>query len=187
MVLAPPTNLKTLIILEINNYLNNLKTMKTMNRIKSVINLTALVLVGLVSSSCSSDDNDNQATIVGTWLEVSSTFENFKNDISTSINTITADANNFTEITFNSDETFSELNSTSTISGEIETIETETFTGTYSNNGSTLLTTYTNENYTNEVPFTLSGDVLTLINTNSRSDSENNELKVVTTGIYNRQ
>ena len=45
MVQAPPTNLKILIILEINNYLNNLKTMKTMNRIKSVINLTALVLV----------------------------------------------------------------------------------------------------------------------------------------------
>jgi len=187
MVQAPPTNLKILIILEINNYLNNLKTMKTMNRIKSVINLTALVLVGLVSSSCSSDDNGNQATIVGTWLQVSSTSENFKNDISTSTMTNTIDADNFTKVTFNSDGTLSELDSTSTISGEIRTIETNTYTGTYSISENTLSASYTDKNYASEVPFTLSGDVLTLINTSSYSDSENNELKVVTTGIYNRQ
>jgi hypothetical protein len=81
-----------------------MKNMKTFKTTKSII-LTALMVVGTLFTSCSSDDNES-ASIVGTWKSSASVSETFMDGVSQGKETETIDANNYTSITFKADGTF---------------------------------------------------------------------------------
>lgn len=83
-----------------------MKNMKTFKTTKSII-LTALMVVGTLFTSCSNDDNES-ASIVGTWKSSASASESFKDGVSQGKETETIDANNYSSITFKADGTFSE-------------------------------------------------------------------------------
>ena len=115
--------------------------MNTLKKLKSLLVLTAVLLTSIVFTSCNSDD-DKDASIVGTWLQVSGSSETLRNGESISEYTDVVDADNYSKITFNADGTFSELYSES-YDGQVET---STDTGVYTISGNTISVTYDYEN-----------------------------------------
>lgn len=130
-----------------------------MKRTKSVI-LTLLLITSTLFNSCNSDDdNAQEESIIGTFLSISTTFEEFDDDgVSEGEDLETSDENNFFRLIFNADNTFS---STFSEERDRETF-TNNLTGTYIVNGNILSTTVEDED-TNVSNFTLNGDTLTIV------------------------
>ncbi len=78
--------------------------MKTFKTTKSII-LATLLVVGTILTSCSKDDNES-ASIIGTWKVTSSVYETFKDGVSQGKDKETIDANNYWTISFKADGTF---------------------------------------------------------------------------------
>ncbi|WP_396591691.1 lipocalin family protein [Allomuricauda sp. R78024] len=124
--------------------------MNRSGKMKAIIPLAVVVFTTTLSTSCNSEEY--VPPIVGTWLQASSSTEEFTNNVSDGITTETIDADNFIRITFNADGTFSDFQSYSyTDNGDV-IVETSTDTGTYSTFGN-LLSIYDGDTETAE--FTL--------------------------------
>jgi len=149
-----------------------------LKNLKSVIILSVVCLTVLAFTSCSDDDDNNNVNpLVGVWLQVSSSTETFSNGESQGVNNDVVDENNFIRITFNADGTFTEFYSDD-FSG---TVETETDGGTYTTSGNTITVEY-NDGEVFEEQFTLEGDTLTFVSTETGGG-----LDFVTTSVYARQ
>lgn len=164
--------------------------MNKLNKIKSVIILVTVVLTSVVFTSCNSDDDSSDApSIVGVWLTTGSNTEEFTNNVSdgTSPNTINND--NFSRLTFNTDNTFIDYSSDSFVdsSNGQTIIETSTDPGTYTISGNSLFITYDGDTDIEEVEFSLSTNILTTIFTEEYVDSNNDNKRFSTTTTFSRQ
>jgi major membrane immunogen (membrane-anchored lipoprotein) len=120
-----------------------MKTTKTMI-------LTVLIAVSSLLTSCSKDD-DNAPSIVGTWLETSSSTEIIKNGVSQGVEEGTVDANNYQKLTFNADGTFSSI--------YVEDGENDEESGTYTIDGNSISVIYEGETEADpDESFVLSGN-----------------------------
>ncbi len=156
--------------------------MNRSRKMKAMIPLAVVVFATTLSTSCNSEED--LLPIVGTWLQVSSSTEEFTNNVSDGITTETIDADNFIRITFNADGTFSEFKSySSTVRGEV-IVETSTDTGTYSTFGNLLSVTYDGDTETAE--FTLSGTHLGIVYVEELTQN-GDQKRLVTIATYNKQ
>ncbi|NRT16451.1 hypothetical protein HNP99_002818 [Flavobacterium sp. 28A] len=152
--------------------------MKTFKTTKSII-LTALMVVGTLFTSCSSDDND--ASIVGVWKRTTTVSETFKAGVSQSKTTYVSDAENYSKITFNADGTYSEYEISSNDSPSTDP-------GTYTFTSDVLTLKYDGEDTVFEkFPYTLSNNNLVLIYTEDYESEGGVAAKNVTTTTYTRQ
>lgn len=162
----------------------NFRKVNRSRKMKTIILL--VVFATILSTSCKSDDDGGEPSIVGTWLEASSSTEEFTNNVSDGITTETIDADNFIRITFNADGTFSDFSSYSyTVNGEV-IIETSTDSGTYSVSGNVLSFTYDGDTDTETVEFTLSATQLSFDYVEEFTEN-GDQKRYVTTSTYNRQ
>ena len=128
----------------------------------------------------------NEPSIVGAWLEASSSTEVFTNNVSEGTITETVDAGNFIRITFHADGTFSDLQSYSyTEDGDL-VVQTSTDIGTYSISGNLLFVVYDGETDTGPVEFTLSRTQLVIEYVEEFTEN-GDQKRLVTTTTYNRQ
>lgn len=121
--------------------------------------LTALLIVITLFTSCSNDDDNNQEiTIIGKWLEISVTGELIKNGISEGVeDEEVIDENNFARITFNDDGTFLIFYSND-YSG---VVETDTLPGTYTIEDNIISFFYNGDQQDSEIDtFSLIGNQL---------------------------
>ncbi|UOY05807.1 lipocalin family protein [Muricauda sp. SCSIO 64092] len=153
-----------------------------------MIPLTLVLFATLYKSYGNNIEHDccNKPSIVGTWLEASSSTEVFTNNVSDGTITETVDAGNFIRITFNADGTFSDLQSYSyTENGDV-VVKTSTDVGTYSINGNMLFIVYDGETDTGTVEFTLRGAQLVIEYVEEFTEN-GNQMRLVTKATYNRQ
>ena len=155
---------------------------------KTRILLAVVVFATTLSTSCNSDD-DSEPFIVGTWLQASSSTEEFTNNVSDGTTTKTVDADNFIRLTFNADGTFSEFESYTYTDNEEVIVRTEDATGTYevsynSVSGNVLSMTYGIDTETFE--FTLSKTQLIIEYVEEYTQNDDQKRLVITT-TYNRR
>ncbi len=123
--------------------------------------MAVVVFATTLSTSCNSEEY--VPPVVGTWLQASSSTEEFTNNVSDGITTETIDADNVFRITFNADGTFSNSSSYSyTDNGDV-IVKKSTDSGTYSTFGNLLSVTYDGETDTETAEFTLSGTHLGIV------------------------
>jgi len=173
-------NLKIQIILEIKNKSATIN-FKQMNKLKTVIVLATMLLTVTLFTSCDSDDDGGQPSIVGTWLLTASTSETIDEDGPQGITNNTVDEDNFTRLTFNSDGTFTEFFSDSFG----QAVETGTDSGTYTISDNVLSITYDGDNETFNSDFTLSSGNRLIIIFTEQDQAINTSF--VTTSTYTRQ
>ncbi len=151
----------------------------------------AMILLTVVMFATSSKSNNmehhccNGPSIVGTWLEASSSTEVFTNNVSDGTITETVDAGNFIRITFNADGTFSELQSYSYSDNGDLVVQTSTDIGTYSISGNLLSVIYDGDD-AGTIEFTL-GETKLVIKYVEEFTENCNQKRLVTTATYNRQ
>ena len=156
--------------------------MKKISKLRTTIILAVVLIVG-VFTSCNNDD-DNAPSIVGVWLETSSTTEEFINDVSNGIMDETiADTENFTRLTFNADGTFTNFFSES-FNG---TVSTSTETGTYTVSDNILSVTYDGETEVEEAEFTLTDTESRFIFEEEYTTTNGDQRRLVITQVFTRQ
>lgn len=152
--------------------------MKNFKITKSI--LLALVLIsGSFLTSCSSDD-DEDAGIVGTWISTLEVDEDYENNVLVDTTNYTSDANNYNQITFKSDNTFTSISS-ETYEGKIIT---HSINGTYKIKGNEIITTI--DEKVGTLKFSVNGNTLTTI-FEDIDIYENVEYKYVTKTTYKRK
>ena len=124
--------------------MSKMKTTKTMI-------LTVLIAASALLTSCSKDD-DNDPSIVGTWLQTEGTSENFLNGVSQGVENDVIDANNYWKITINADGTFSEI--------YVEDGDSYEDSGTYTVVGNQASFTYEGDTGPDDTPFVLTNNKL---------------------------
>jgi len=139
--------------------------MKTMKTINKVLILTVVLFTGILFTSC--DDDNEDSSIVGTWLQISGSSETIKNGVSEGVQKDVVDADNFTRITFNSDGTFSDFYSES-YDGKVET---STDRGTYTIEGDILSGTYEGETKAYKNTFSLTDSQLVIYSTRENTNN----------------
>lgn len=143
-----------------------------------MIPLAVVVFATTLSTSCS---EEYVSPVVGTWLQTSSSTEEFTNNVSDGITSDTFDADNVFRITFNADGTFNDFSSYSyTDNGDV-IVETSTDSGTYSTFGNLLTVTYDGDTETAE--FTLSGTHLGIVHIEEFTEN-GDQKRLVTIATY---
>jgi len=137
--------------------------MKTMKTINKVLILTVVLFTGILFTSC--DDDNEDSSIVGTWLQISGSSETIKNGVSEGVQKDDVDADNFTRITFNSDGTFSNFYSES-YNGKVEA---STDPGTYTIKGDILSSSYDGETKVYKNTFSLTDSQLVIYSTDENT------------------
>ncbi|WP_396591681.1 lipocalin family protein [Allomuricauda sp. R78024] len=151
-----------------------------------------MILLTVVMFATSSKSNNmehhrcKEPSIVGTWLEASSSTEVFTNNVSDDTITETVDAGNFIRITFHADGTFSDLQSYSYSDNRDLVVQTSTDIGTYSISGKILSVTYDGKTDADTIEFTLSGTQLVIEYVEEFTEN-GDQKRLVTTATYNRQ
>lgn len=153
-----------------------------------MIPLTVVLFATSNKSDGKNTENDccNKPSIVGTWLEASSSTEVFTNNVSEGTITETVDAGNFIRITFHADGTFDDLQSYSYSDNGDLVVQTSTDIGTYSIKGNLLTVTYDGETDTGPVEFTLSETQLVIEYVEEFTEN-GNQKRLVTKATYNKQ
>ncbi|MEC3908202.1 lipocalin family protein [Tamlana sp. 2201CG12-4] len=111
--------------------------MNKLRKMKTVILLIAVVFATTLSTSCKNDDDGSEPSIVGTWFIESGASEHFINGTSQGIENDVVDANNYWELTFKTDGTFTDI--------YVEDGMSEENTGTYTVDGNTISLIYSGE------------------------------------------
>lgn len=150
--------------------------MKTFKTTKSII-LTALMVVGTLFTSCSSDDND--PSIVGVWKTTAGVNETFKDGVSQGKENRVIDAKNYGSITFKADGTFSYYEVS-------ESDGASTDPGTYTITSDELSLLYDGDTDIEKFPYTLTKNSLVLIYTEEYNNA-GVATKYVTTTTCTRQ
>lgn len=157
--------------------MNKIKTTKT-------VILAALVVAGSLFTSCSKDDDNKDAPIVGKWKEISSVEETFVNNVSTNTSEDDIDENNYDNYEFKSDGKFINTYSESDPSNGQEVVNVYTGEGTYTISGTKLSYIYDEDSDIEIYEFSVNNNKLITIFTEENSESDT---KYVYTTTYNRQ
>ncbi|UII76428.1 lipocalin family protein [Flagellimonas sp. HMM57] len=158
--------------------------MNRLRKMKAIILVAVMVFAATLSTSCNSEED--LLPLVGTWLQSSSSTEEFTNNVSDGITTDTFDADNVFKITFNTDGTFSDFSSYSyTDNGDV-IVETSSDAGTYSVIGNLLSVTYDGETDTETAEFTLSKTRLGIVHVEEFTEN-GDQKRLVTIATYDRQ
>lgn len=150
-----------------------------MKKSKTIL-LAAVLVLGSLFTSCSSDDDTAGTSIVGVWKTISSVGESFDDDVLVDREERIADEKNYATYTFNTDGTFLIL--------EIEEGEEPyTTSGTYITENNKLSLSYAMYDDETELEiegldYSISGNTLTTVNSD-----EDPPFKEVTTATFKRQ
>jgi hypothetical protein len=153
-----------------------MKNMKTFKTTKSII-LTALMVVGTLFTSCSSDDNES-ASIVGSWKSTKSVIETFKDGVSQGNTQEVIDANNYSILTYKADGRFSDK--------VVSSVSNYTEEGAYTTKDNVLSVKYDGNADFDLSNFTVTNSTLVIVVTEEYTKG-GNKYKDVETSTYSRQ
>lgn len=154
----------------------NMNKMKTFKTTKSIV-LTALMVVGILLSSCSKDDNES-VSIVGSWKSTKRVVETFKDGVSQGNTQEVIDSNNYSILTFKTDGRFSDK---VVSSGSNYTEE-----GAYTTKDNVLSVKYDGNTDFDLTNFTLTNSTLVIVFTEEYTTG-GSKYKDVVTNTYSRQ
>ncbi|WP_417443573.1 hypothetical protein [Joostella sp.] len=143
---------------------------------KKVMFLVMVAIMPFVACS-SDDDNGGQDEIIGKWREVKSIGKEYVEGELVSTEEVTATDEDYSEVEYKADGTFTEFYSESYTSGGEKVVEISTDGGTYEVSGDKIITVYSpDENGENggsfETQFSISGDILTTFSVDEGVDYE---------------